>query len=117
MPFKTEKLPAKPAESQGLTERIDDGAARTDDPSGSPAYFRGRTADTPAGLIFINCPNTGMAVTTGLKTEWVVFGSLPPVAVPLRCPACGQVHRWKPQDAWIGRVDRARRSSSQENVA
>jgi hypothetical protein len=23
------------------------------------------------------------------------------VAVPLRCPACGQIHKWKPDDAWI----------------
>jgi hypothetical protein len=37
-----------------------------------------------------------------LKTEWVFLKSLPCVAVPLRCPACGQMHRWKPDDAWIG---------------
>jgi hypothetical protein len=41
-------------------------------------------------------------VSTGLKTEWVVLRSLPCVAVPLRCPACGQLHRWKPADAWVG---------------
>src|SRR5580704_10562662 len=52
--------------------------------------------------IFIQCPRTGAPVPTGLKTEWVVLRSLPPVAVPLRCPACGQMHKWKPDDAWIG---------------
>ena len=52
--------------------------------------------------IFIQCPSTGAPVSTGLKTEWVVLRSLPCVAVPLRCPACGQLHRWKPADAWIG---------------
>lgn len=52
--------------------------------------------------IFIHCPSTGLPVSTGLKTEWVVLRSLPSVAVPLRCPACGQMHKWKPGDAWIG---------------
>jgi hypothetical protein len=37
-----------------------------------------------------------------LKTEWVFLKSLPCVAVPLRCPACGQMHKWKPDDAWVG---------------
>jgi len=52
--------------------------------------------------ILVQCPRTGAPVPTGLKTEWVFLKSLPCVAVPLRCPACGQVHKWKPDDAWIG---------------
>jgi hypothetical protein len=52
--------------------------------------------------ILIQCPRTGAPVSTGLKTEWVFLKSLPSVAVPLRCPACGQMHKWKPDDAWIG---------------
>ena len=52
--------------------------------------------------ILIQCPRTGAPVSTGLKTEWVFLKSLPCVAVPLRCPACGQMHKWKPDDAWIG---------------
>jgi hypothetical protein len=51
--------------------------------------------------MFVQCPRTGTAVSTGLKTEWVVLHSLPRVAIPLRCPACGQMHKWRPQDAWI----------------
>jgi hypothetical protein len=53
------------------------------------------------GEILIRCPRTGAPVTTGLRIDWVVFSSLPPVAVPLRCPACGRIHKWKPQEAWI----------------
>jgi hypothetical protein len=60
-----------------------------------------RRVEAKQGEILILCPRTSTPVTTGLRIEWVVFGSLPPVAVPLRCPACGQTHRWKPQDAWI----------------
>lgn len=52
--------------------------------------------------ILVQCPRTGAPVPTGLKTEWVLLNSLPSVAVPLRCPACGQMHKWKPGDAWIG---------------
>lgn len=52
--------------------------------------------------IFVRCPRTGATVPTGLKTEWVLLKSLPRVAVPMRCPACGQMHKWKPDDAWIG---------------
>src|SRR5580700_11518228 len=52
--------------------------------------------------ILVQCPRTGAAVPTGLKTEWVLLKSLPCVAVPLRCSACGQIHKWKPGDAWIG---------------
>lgn len=52
--------------------------------------------------ILVQCPRTGAPVPTGLKTEWVLLNSLPSVAVPLRCPSCGQMHKWKPGDAWIG---------------
>jgi hypothetical protein len=62
--------------------------------------------------IFVQCPRTGAPVPTGLKTEWVLLKSLPCVAVPLRCPACGQMHKWKPDDAWIGST----RPSSDANV-
>jgi hypothetical protein len=62
--------------------------------------------------IFVQCPRTGAPVSTGLKTEWVLLKSLPCVAVPLRCPACGQMHKWKPDDAWIGSA----RQSSDANL-
>ena len=86
------------------TEQAEHGIARADIASEAADYPRGeRDAGSRLANIFINCPTTGIPVTTGLNTRWVVFHSLPSVAVPLRCPACGQMHRWKPQDAWIGR--------------
>ena len=51
--------------------------------------------------ILIYCPITGQVVLTGLNTETVVFETLPSVEVPLKCPRCGQTHRWKPKDAWV----------------
>jgi hypothetical protein len=56
----------------------------------------------PVADILVRCPSTGAAVATGLKTEWVLLRSLPAISIPLRCPACGQLHKWQAQDAWIG---------------
>jgi len=52
--------------------------------------------------ILVQCPSTGAAISTGLRTEWVVLSSLPRIAIPLRCPVCGQTHKWNPQQAWAG---------------
>jgi hypothetical protein len=88
MSLKSEQVQPKAARPQGFMDRAEhfDGARRT-----KPA----------AGEILIRCPDTSTPVTTGLRINWVVFKSLPPVAVPLSCPACGQIHRWMPRDAWI----------------
>ena len=51
--------------------------------------------------VVIRCPQTKRPVATDLTTDMVIFETLPPVALPLRCLACGQVHRWKPEDAWV----------------
>ena len=45
--------------------------------------------------------HTGTLITTGLKTEWILLKSLPRVPIPVHCPACGQMHKWVPQDASI----------------
>jgi hypothetical protein len=31
----------------------------------------------------------------------VIFETLSSVEVPLKCPHCGRMHRWKPIDAWV----------------
>lgn len=51
--------------------------------------------------IFIRCPVTSQTILTGLNTEMVVFKTLPNVEIPLKCPHCGQTHRWTPEDAWL----------------
>jgi len=56
--------------------------------------------------ILIKCPQNLRPVRTGLTTDMIIFETLPPVAIPLRCPACGYVHRWKPEDAWVAQVPR-----------
>jgi hypothetical protein len=51
--------------------------------------------------ILVLCPKTGREVSTGLKTEWVMFETLPGIQMPLTCPACDGTHNWRPKDAWI----------------
>jgi hypothetical protein len=68
----------------------------------SERFGDARSAKPAAGEILILCTRTKTPVATGLRIEWVVFKSLPPVAVPLLCPVCGLTHRWKPDEAWIG---------------
>jgi hypothetical protein len=61
--------------------------------------------------IMIRCPTVSRAVSTGLNTETVVFASLIDLYMPLQCPACGQVHKWRPPDAWVygtGRLQKRR---------
>src|SRR6516165_10710816 len=74
----------------------------------APATDRRRFVLSPGGSqvadIFVKCPRTGTPISTGLRTEWVLLESLPRVPIPVRCPACGQMHKWDSQDAWIGPV-------------
>ena len=51
--------------------------------------------------ILVRCPRSQQPVPTGLKAEWVVLNSLPSLAIPFVCAACGQMHTWKREDAWI----------------
>src|SRR5882724_12052286 len=64
--------------------------------------------------IVVQCPRTGTPVPTGLKSEWVFLRSLPRVAIPLRCPACGQTHKWQPHEAWIAPTLQASAANSGE---
>jgi hypothetical protein len=61
--------------------------------------------------IFVQCPRTGTPISTGLKAEWVLLKSLPRVPIPVRCPACGQMHKWDPADAWTGDDEKTTRLS------
>ena len=50
-------------------------------------------------IIMIRCPATGRPVSTGI--EVVSTDQVPVVTARLSCPACGRVHEWTKQVAWL----------------
>jgi hypothetical protein len=60
-------------------------------------------------VIMINCPTLGKAVPTGLSTETIVLDSLLDITIPLQCPACLKLHKWRRKDAWVDGRDRPHR--------
>jgi len=54
---------------------------------------------TIVAIIMIRCPATGRAVSTGI--EVVSTDQVPVVTARLSCPACGRVHEWTKQAAWL----------------
>jgi hypothetical protein len=49
------------------------------------------------GIIMIDCPSTGRAVSTGI--EMLSIERLPIVTAQTVCPVCGRVHKWTKDDA------------------
>jgi hypothetical protein len=60
--------------------------------------------------IMIQCPNFRKPVSTGVDTDSIVFKTLPNVPFPVKCPACGKTHRWKPKEAWVDGERKPRRN-------
>jgi hypothetical protein len=51
------------------------------------------------GVVMIKCPSTGRAVSTGI--EMSNLDTLPSVIATMRCSACGHVHEWTRDGAWL----------------
>jgi hypothetical protein len=51
------------------------------------------------GMIMIQCPSTGRDVSTGI--EMLAVDQLPTVKAEIACPACGRVHAWTKNEAWL----------------
>jgi hypothetical protein len=52
-------------------------------------------------LIFIKCPETGRAVSTGIEMDPATFANLPNVGAQTRCPDCTGFHVWNKSEAWL----------------
>jgi hypothetical protein len=50
-------------------------------------------------MIMIRCPEKGRAVSTGIEVFDV--DQLPTVTASMACPACGGVHQWTKDEAWL----------------
>jgi hypothetical protein len=66
--------------------------------------------------ILYRCPKSGKEISTGLKTEWVMFETLPGISMPLACAACGKTHKWRPKDGWIANESTSVPSGTDKNV-
>jgi hypothetical protein len=51
------------------------------------------------GIIMISCPATGRGISTGIEV-WET-DQLPIVTASTLCPACGLVHQWTKNQAWL----------------
>jgi hypothetical protein len=51
------------------------------------------------GMIMVNCPSTGRAVSTGIEMSSIE--QLPTVTAITVCSVCGRVHEWTKDDAWL----------------
>jgi hypothetical protein len=51
------------------------------------------------GIITINCPSTGRAVSTGIEMSSIE--QLPTVTATTVCSVCGRVHQWTRDNAWL----------------
>ena len=52
-------------------------------------------------LIMTTCPATNAPVSTSQHVAPHAFAQTPFPNAAFRCPACGQVHRWLKEDAWV----------------
>jgi hypothetical protein len=58
-----------------------------------------RTEEVTMGIVMIKCPATSRAVSTGI--EMLAVDALPIVVAKMSCSACGSVHEWTKNDAWL----------------
>jgi hypothetical protein len=53
------------------------------------------------GVIMINCPQTGRAISTGMKMDRPGFNRSPVFFGRTYCPHCRTNHEWFAKDAWV----------------
>ncbi len=53
------------------------------------------------GVIWIKCPETGHAVSTGIEIDRAAFRQTPVFFHRTQCPHCEVEHEWFAGDAWI----------------
>jgi hypothetical protein len=51
------------------------------------------------GLLMLRCPTTGRGFDAGVDTDEAAFTQMPNTISTVRCPHCGEEHRWRPSDA------------------
>jgi hypothetical protein len=82
---------------RGVSRRVD--RERHDRAAPSCCFRRTWTGEGIVALIMIRCPAKGSAVSTGI--EVVGVEQLPAVTATMACSACGGVHHWTKNEAWL----------------
>jgi hypothetical protein len=52
-------------------------------------------------ILMIKCPHTARPVDTGIEIKIQDFDTLLDVARTVECTACGMLHAWRKEDAWL----------------
>lgn len=52
-------------------------------------------------VVLIRCPETKVAISTGIKTERLHFNCSPVFFGRTHCPICRVDHDWFARDAWL----------------
>ena len=63
------------------------------------------------GMVMINCPETGAAIPTGIKTDRDSFRSSTVFFARTFCPNCRTAHEWFVRDAWLQEPNLTRSAS------
>jgi len=62
-------------------------------------------------MVMINCPATGSAIPTGIKTDRDSFRKSAVFFARTFCPNCRIAHEWFAMDAWLQEHNLARSAS------
>jgi hypothetical protein len=53
------------------------------------------------GMVMVNCPETGLPIPTGIRTDRESFGRRPVFFSRTRCVICHTDHPWFAREAWV----------------
>jgi hypothetical protein len=65
----------------------------------------GKREGVMSSMVMIKCPGTHQDVATGILIDQLSFKNLEKQRGELNCPACGQVHHWSLDEAWLAEFE------------
>ena len=63
--------------------------------------YGARKAAVVVSALTIRCPQTGLSIFTGIKTDQISLDKTPDVPKRTRCPVCGRDQLWWKREAWF----------------
>jgi hypothetical protein len=59
------------------------------------------TTEEPMGVVMIKCPETGSAISTGMRADRDRFRCSPVFFARTYCSLCHASHEWFAKEAWV----------------